>query len=304
MKIVILSEEGIGNAILRTPLIAALSRHAEAVDVIASERSYNIMLMSPARRVFMAGDRVIEKYDIAVDCQFTSGLLARQYSANYDKLYRMSRQFDVKHEVMHSLPFVKHIFPEAEWAEFTPENYPLAIEKIPERTRDGIIIHTGCLDTYPWRNRFWDNRCWAALCDKLWEEYKMPITLVGSKSEWERCHRIISMCKHGMDYLSTNLEATAKALRLSRLLISLDSGVMHLGASQGTPQVALFGPTGYIKSKPWRPENEYIMIRDEELECSGCHIYHPDDFRDCQDNKCMQNITVDWVMSAVEDLTW
>ena len=40
-----------------------------------------------------------------------------------------------------------------------------------------------------------------------------------------------------------NIQCTAAILKRTRLLVSIDTGVMHLGAALGVPTVGIFGPT-------------------------------------------------------------
>jgi len=58
------------------------------------------------------------------------------------------------------------------------------------------------------------------------------------------------------------------AALLSRvsLLVSIDSGVAHLGASVGCPTVILFGPTSVRKNRPWGGPRLII----EPLGCKDC----------------------------------
>jgi ADP-heptose:LPS heptosyltransferase len=83
-------------------------------------------------------------------------------------------------------------------------------------------------------------------------------------------------------------------LNRSQLLISGDSGVLHLGVGLGTPTVSLFGPG--IADK-WAPRGEQHIVINHKLPCSPgtrfgttppCPI----------GAKCIQDITVDEVFAA------
>ncbi|OPL15693.1 MAG: hypothetical protein AVO38_09960 [delta proteobacterium ML8_D] len=74
------------------------------------------------------------------------------------------------------------------------------------------------------------------------------------------------------------------------LLVTNDSGLMHVGAALGVPLVAIFGSTNPVTTGPWSDNN--IIIR-HELPCSPCLK------RSCPtDFSCMLSIEVEEVLQA------
>lgn len=65
----------------------------------------------------------------------------------------------------------------------------------------------------------------------------------------------------------TNLAETAAVLARSVLLISGDSGVLHIGVGLGVPTVSLFGPG--IAQK-WGPRGFQDIVLNKQLFCSPC----------------------------------
>lgn len=65
----------------------------------------------------------------------------------------------------------------------------------------------------------------------------------------------------------TSLTETAAILEQSALLISGDSGVLHLGVGVGIPTVSLFGPG--IAQK-WAPRGPQHLVLNQKLDCSPC----------------------------------
>ncbi len=93
----------------------------------------------------------------------------------------------------------------------------------------------------------------------------------------------------GLDLLNL-----AALLKRCRLVISNDTGPMHIAAAVGTPVVALFGPTNIFTTAPLGSGN-YIIRKD--IYCSPCLK------RTCpNDHRCMELITVDEVEQIVMDL--
>lgn len=93
----------------------------------------------------------------------------------------------------------------------------------------------------------------------------------------------------------TSLSETAAVIQKSSLLISGDSGVLHIAVGLGVPTVSLFGP-GNVKK--WAPQGERDIVINKELQCSPCTTFG--NTPPClNDNRCMQDITVDEVVNAV-----
>jgi len=79
------------------------------------------------------------------------------------------------------------------------------------------------------------------------------------------------------------------------LLITNDSGPMHIAAAFGVPVVAIFGPTKYTETSPY---NTRYKIVKKDLECSGCMQ------RECPlgHHRCMREISADDVLKAIHEL--
>lgn len=93
----------------------------------------------------------------------------------------------------------------------------------------------------------------------------------------------------------TSLAETAAVLARSSLLVSGDSGILHIAVGLGVPTVSLFGPG---RDKKWAPRGGNHIVINKHLPCSPCTTfgYTPK----CPVNaSCMADITVDEVESAV-----
>jgi lipopolysaccharide heptosyltransferase II len=91
----------------------------------------------------------------------------------------------------------------------------------------------------------------------------------------------------------TTLNELAAIFKKSELVISADSGPLHLASAIGARTIGLFGPTSYKITGP-RGRQESVIIRGD----CGCDI--PCYVEKCEKNYvCMRNIKVDEVFSAV-----
>jgi len=92
----------------------------------------------------------------------------------------------------------------------------------------------------------------------------------------------------------TTLEQLIDELRQCRLLLTNDTGTMHLAALLGVPMVAVFGSTEPLLTGPLG--NGHIILR-HHVECSPCFL------RECPiDFRCMKAVSADEVAVAVLSL--
>jgi ADP-heptose:LPS heptosyltransferase len=106
---------------------------------------------------------------------------------------------------------------------------------------------------------------------------------------------------HAVDASDTkSLEQTAALLQHCSLLVSNDTGIMHLGAAMGTPTVGLFGPNSPRYWAPIGPRATYVY--DTRVACSPClNLYAnrwPLECANPDQSRCMLDIQVDSVLRA------
>ena len=90
----------------------------------------------------------------------------------------------------------------------------------------------------------------------------------------------------------TSISDLASLMRSAALVISGDTGPLHIGAAVGAPIVGLFGPTRPERNGPWEPRDEVIS----RAETCVCH--HK---RHClRGAPCINEITVEEVAAAAE----
>lgn len=126
----------------------------------------------------------------------------------------------------------------------------------------------------------------------------IPVVVVGGKEDMAGGDKIMAG-KCGLNLAGkTSLQETAAVIDRSALLVSGDSGILHIGVGLGKPTVSLFGPG---IEKKWAPRGGKHIVITKNLPCSPCTQfgYTPK----CPINaKCMADITVDDVTKAVEKL--
>jgi len=89
----------------------------------------------------------------------------------------------------------------------------------------------------------------------------------------------------------THIADLVALTRDARVMISGDTGPLHIAGSMGTPLVALFGPTYPERNGPWSPRDVVIS----RVSSCACHYE-----RRCRRAEpCINDITVDEVLDGV-----
>ena len=127
------------------------------------------------------------------------------------------------------------------------------------------------------------------------------VILVGGEMDREVCGCV----ERSMNSLVLNLagrlsiQETAALLDVSTLLVSNDTGVMHMGAALGKPVVAVFGPTTHhLGFFPFRTPS---IVVERPVHCRPCSFHGTER---CPQNhfQCMKQIHSSDVIRAAETL--
>ncbi|WP_449242842.1 glycosyltransferase family 9 protein [Desulfovibrio sp.] len=95
------------------------------------------------------------------------------------------------------------------------------------------------------------------------------------------------------------LDRTARLLQLAAVVVSVNTGIMHLAAALGAPLAALHGPTSVLRWGPLGQPERTISLAPG-LSCAPC--LHLGFEYGCRDNACMRDIGVDATLEAVDRL--
>jgi len=158
--------------------------------------------------------------------------------------------------------------------------------------RDRLVaLHPGA----NWRLKRWPAESFALLGDALAVRYRAKVLFIGGPEDLPLVQGILKRMR------TRPLVATGRATfrqsgaLLSRcsLLISNDSGPLHLGVAVGTPVVALFGPTPPELTGPPAGAKAATLFGS-----IGCPV--PCYQLQCPVNLCMSQITVEKVLEAAD----
>jgi heptosyltransferase-2 len=95
-----------------------------------------------------------------------------------------------------------------------------------------------------------------------------------------------------------NLAESVALFDTCDLIISHDTGAFHLATLSSAAILALFGPTNPAEFAPDRPALR-VLWGGESLACRPC--YDGREFPPCPDNRCMKEISLRTVLTAVDE---
>jgi len=145
------------------------------------------------------------------------------------------------------------------------------------------------------RLKAWPTPRFIKLIQELRSRYKSPVVLVGSADDAPIADEILAaVADHGVTSLcgKTTIGESAEVVRGAKLFIGCDSGLSHIAAAVGTPQITLFGSSCSHRFHPWSPVAQTVVV---ELPCGPCAPPHTRDrCVNCiyPTPRCMETISV------------
>lgn len=108
----------------------------------------------------------------------------------------------------------------------------------------------------------WVPARWAALADALWTEYGLQPVLVGGRSprEVETERIILSRARRApVSALDSGLRRLVSILDASALVVSLDTGPLHMAVALGRPVISLIGYSNPLRTGPYRRFDDLVV---------------------------------------------
>jgi len=120
------------------------------------------------------------------------------------------------------------------------------------------------------RARDWSAEGFAEVADYLVFQYGLKVLLCGAAVDIPYNNHIINLAKSTFEI--HNIAGELKLAELpalfakAKILISVDTGPMHLGAVAEVPIVALMLPDLALRHYPWKQPNAAVIAPDEKME--------------------------------------
>jgi ADP-heptose:LPS heptosyltransferase len=308
---------GIGDAILLIPIIKTFKKAfpACAIDILAEKRNSHAFHLIPGIRSVLLYDTIagfsavlFNRYNVVIDTEQwyrLSAIVARLVSSpvkiGFDTNERRRmfthviwydrRAYETDNFFNLMTPLTAYC---REGGEAVSLKLPLqSVSKArlllqPLGTDDYIVIFPGA--SIP--EKRWSVKRFGEAAKKLVKNgYK--IVVVGGREDRSAGEAIAG--SGGLNLASlTTLAETAAVIARSCLVISGDSGVLHIAAGLDIPTISLFGPSCATK---WAPRGEKHIVLNRQLDCSPCTRFGTTP--PCTHGvRCMDEITAAQVLEA------
>ena len=314
---------GIGDSVLLAPSIQSIknSYPSANITILAELRNAGIFSLIPGVDKLLCYDRpremfqaLLSRYDVVIDSEQwhrLSAVVARFVSApvkigfgTNERRRMFTHTIPYSHDDYESVSFAHLLEALGIGAEVVDVGVPFLTIPVADSVYASKLLglfHDKLFVTiFPGASI--PERRWGADRFRLVTEtlsiFGIKIVVVGGKEDRKQGEVIsgggLTLNLAGM----TTLPETAAVIQKSALLLSGDSGVLHIAAGLGVPTVSLFGPG---RAKKWAPRGERHIVINKELPCSPCTTFG--NTPPCANSvRCMSNITVDEVVNAVISL--
>jgi lipopolysaccharide heptosyltransferase I len=146
-----------------------------------------------------------------------------------------------------------------------------------------------------WPTKRWPAASFAEVADRLQQERIGTVVMIGGPEERADVAAVSAMMKMASINLAgaTTVGLLPALLSKASVLITNDSGPMHVAAAVGTPIVALFGPTSAVRTGPYGMGHHVLTGK---VPCSPCFS------RTCHNAlplECLRTVLPEQVLAAV-----
>lgn len=325
VKILIIRFSSIGDIVLTTPVIRCLKQQLDGnieIHYLTKNQYKSILTSNPhVAKVFgidqstneIINELVDEHYDYVIDLhknlrskRVTKKLKALSFTfdkLNYQKWLITTFKVDKLprvHIVERYLAATKILGIENDGLGldyFIPEQDVVDLKSLPETHQHGYV-------SFAIGAQHNTKRLPIEKMISIVKELNLPVVLLGGKEDIADAE-IIQQSVGEKVYIGCgkyNLNQSASLVKQSQVLLTHDTGLMHIGAALGVNIVSVWGNTipefGMYPYFPAHPE-KYVIIENKELKCRPCSKIGYDK---CPKKhfKCMNELSNNAIINAVK----
>lgn len=296
MKILVIRFSSIGDIVLTTPVLRALKKQIPAVELhFLTKAGFKTVVANNPHidRIFTIDSRISEvlqelkseQYDYIIDLHKNARTLALRIKLgkpaftfpklNWQKLLLVK----LKKNLLPKLHIVERYFMAVEKLGVVNDNLPSEfyisekdevnlLEKFGLQTKSFVTIAIGA--------QFATKRMPLTKLKEIIEKIQLPIVLVGGPMDISFADALLSMFPDQVIYSACgtyNLAQSASIVKQSKVLLTNDTGMMHIASCFQLPIVSVWGNTvPALGMFPYLPENpELFSIHEVKgLNCRPC----------------------------------
>lgn len=324
-RILIIRFSSIGDIILTTPVVRCLKQQLPGVEVhyLTKKQFQPILVANPYIDRLWLYDRDFKTlipqlksqgFDFVVDLHknYRSNFVVHQLKCDHasfpklnwqkwllvrtgidllPKVHIVDRYFTAVHAlgVKNDKQGLDH---------FIPSEEIVSLDLLPERHREGFIavVIGGKHNTkiFP-----------AEKVAEVAKGLQYPMVLLGGKEDFSRGERIAEACGEQVINACGNytLNQSASLLKLSKAVLTNDTGLMHMATAFGTPIVSVWGNTipgfGMVPYMPQYEDGRSFLAEVKGLSCRPCSKIG---YETCPKRhfRCMKDIQVEAIIEALK----
>jgi heptosyltransferase II len=215
------------------------------------------------------------------------------------KTFRIKEFLSTRHQVHRYLDLISYLGGNRDYLQpkiwLAPGELPSLTKFLHEGSRPFLGIHAGA--EYGPAKR-WPAERFAQAAQQIAEQFPCRWLIFGGPGETVIAHQIQKQLQAATNDPRSIINVAGKTtllelcelISICKLLITNDTGPMHLATALNTPVLAIFGSTSAELTGPLGPK---VRIVQEKVECSPCFL------RECPiDFRCMNRIPVEQVTAA------
>lgn len=155
--------------------------------------------------------------------------------------------------------------------------------------RKFIVLNPGAA----WPNKRWPADRFGAVAEALYRRTRLRSLVTWGPSERALAESVVAASGNSASLApATSVADLAVLTRDAAVVVSGDTGPLHIAAAMGTPLVGLYGPTWPERNGPWDPKDHVLSRADT------CACHHK---RHClRGAPCINEISVEQVVAAAE----
>lgn len=320
MKILVIRFSSLGDIILTKAIVDQLIiRYPKAEIDYLTKPIFKPLILAyfPVKTVFTEYKSISQlnqlrkrEYSLVVDLHnkfnswFSKTIIHGEKTVSYNKKRRL-RQRIVAHKTSEAInstvDLYNSIFDQlrAPYSFIEPQfqiKNDNSVNLLPDKSRLNVVIFPGATHN---TKRIPKQKIISFIND--YEHANTRFYLLGSKGENDLIQEITAELTKPATNLAGkfNLTELIAALNEADIVITNDSGPMHIAAALHKPQIAFFGSTNV--SLGFRPLNDLAIVITNPIECSPCTLHGQ---KECplKHFKCMNNIPVESIYQAYLEL--
>ncbi|MFC1590832.1 glycosyltransferase family 9 protein [Candidatus Omnitrophota bacterium] len=311
-RILVISLSNIGDIILTTPVINALSAEFpdSRIDIMVGPRGKDIFKTDPRITKVVVYDKhspIMQKrrlslklrklkYDMIADLRNTIFpiLLGARYRTSTVQQFPKGL-IHKKQRHLYRLKCLGIDRMDSPMSIFIPKQDSDHIDKLlsSHKVKEPIVLVSPGAKSHIKR---WVEEGFSSLCTRLTEECNASVVFVGCDEDGAVIEKITRAMKGRFHNLvnMTNIQQLAELMKRSGLVITNDSAPLHLAGAVGAKVLAIFGPTD---PKKYGPTGEMDVVINKKLFCSPCEKAA------CQYHlECMRSISSGEVFQAAKEM--